>query len=170
MKKALIFLGPLFDEKEFIYPYYRLKEAGWQVDVAGSEAVVYQGKTGLEAKADLTFSAVKEADYGTLVIPGGYAPDKIRRDPAALALVRSFKLAGKPIGMICHAGWVAASAGVLRGVRLTSTPAIKDDLVNAGAAWEDREVVVDSGFVTSRSPQDLPAFMRELLRALEHRT
>ena len=167
MKKALIFLGPLFDEREFIYPYYRLQEAGYHVDVAGQEAVAYQGKTGLEAKADIAYSMAKEADYDTLVIPGGYAPDKIRQDPDALRLVREFHEAGKPIGMICHAGWVAASAGVLGGVRLTSTRAIQDDLANAGARWEDAEVVVDGGFVTSRSPEDLPAFMKALLKEMK---
>ncbi|MDD4080165.1 MAG: type 1 glutamine amidotransferase [Eubacteriales bacterium] len=167
MKKALIFLDSLFDEKEFIYPYYRFQEAGYHVDVAGHEAVEYKGKSGLKAKADMIYSMVNVADYDTLVIPGGYAPDRIRRDPAALELVRTFRQAGKPIGMICHAGWVAVSAGVLKGVRLTSTTAIKDDLVNAGAVWEDSEVVVDGGFVTSRAPADLPAFMRELLRQLE---
>lgn len=167
MKKALIFLGPLFDEKEFIYPYYRLMEAGYQVDVAGSELEAYAGKTGLPAKPDLLFSQAREADYAVLVIPGGYAPDKVRRDPAALELVRAFKKAGKPIGMICHAGWVAVSAGVLSGVRLTSTSAIKDDLINAGALWEDSEVVVDQGFVTSRAPGDLPAFMKALLAEME---
>ena len=168
MKKALIFIGPVFDEREFFYPYYRLREAGYGVHAAGSEAISYKGKTGQEARADLPFSAVKAADYAALVIPGGYAPDKIRQDPDALRLVREFHEAGKPIGMICHAGWVAASAGVLGGVRLTSTRAIKDDLVNAGAQWEDAEVIVDGGFVTSRSPEDLPAFMKALLKEMEN--
>ena len=142
-------------------------EAGYQVDVAGSELEAYAGKAGLPAKPDLLFSQAREADYAVLVIPGGYAPDKVRRDPAALELVRAFKKAGKPIGMICHAGWVAVSAGVLSGVRLTSTSAIKDDLINAGALWEDSEVMVDQGFVTSRAPGDLPAFMKALLAETE---
>ena len=166
MKKALLFIGPIFDEFEFIYPYYRLQEAGYQVDVAGAKAAEYHGKTGLAAKANLTFEQAKEADYDTLVIPGGYAPDKVRREQAALDLVRAFHKAGKPIAMICHAGWVAASAGVLKGVRVTSSTGIKDDLTNAGAKWEDSEVVVDQGFVTSRSPDDLPAFMKALLKEL----
>lgn len=166
MRKALIFIGPLFDEKEFIYPYYRLQEAGYQVDVAGSKREEYKGKTDLSATANLSFQEAKEADYEALVIPGGYAPDKVRRDQDALALVKAFKEAGKPIAMICHAGWVAVSADVIRGVRLTSTPAIKDDLTNAGAKWEDAPVVVDQGFVTSRNPDDLPVFMEALLKEL----
>ncbi|HSK69154.1 MAG TPA: type 1 glutamine amidotransferase domain-containing protein [Candidatus Limnocylindria bacterium] len=167
MKKALVFIGPQFDDREFTYPYYRLREAGFEVDVAGAEAGEYKGKTEFKFKADIPFSEAREEDYAVLVIPGGYAPDKIRTEPRALDLVRAFKKAGKPIGMICHAGWVAASAGVLEGVRLTSTKAIKDDLVNAGAKWEDAEVVVDGGFVTSRNPDDLPAFMKALLGELE---
>lgn len=167
MKKALMFIGPIFDEFEFIYPYYRLQEAGYQVDVAGEKAEEYKGKTGLVGKANLTFAQAREADYDTLVIPGGYAPDKIRREQAALDLVRAFKKSGKPIAMICHAGWVAASAGVLKGVRVTSSTGIKDDLANAGAIWEDAQVIVDQGFITSRSPDDLPAFMKALLEQLD---
>lgn len=162
-----MFIAPVFDERETIYPYYRLQEAGYEVDVAGTKAQAYKGKTDFTFEANITFAGAKEADYQALVIPGGYAPDKMRTDPDALELVRAFHKAGKPIGMICHAGWVAASAGVVEGVKLTSTKAIKDDLVNAGAKWEDSEVVVDKGFITSRSPQDLPAFMRALLKALE---
>ena len=166
MKKALIFVDALFDEKEFLYPYYRLQEAGYEVDVAAAKAEEYAGKTGLKAAANVTFKEAKEGDYAALVIPGGYAPDKVRRHEDALKLVRAFHKAKKPIGMICHAGWVAVSADVLKGVKLTSTTAIKDDLVNAGAKWVDQEVVVDSGFVTSRSPDDLPAFMKALLKEL----
>ena len=166
-KKALMFIAPVVDEKELLYPYYRLQEAGYVVDVAGPKAQEYKGKTGLAFEAGLAFKEAREADYAALVIPGGYAPDKMRTDPDALKLVKAFHAAGKPIGMICHAGWVAASAGVIKGVRLTSTRAIKDDLVNAGAKWEDSEVVVDQGFVTSRSPADLPAFMLALLKELE---
>lgn len=166
MKRALLYIGPLFNEQEVIYPYYRLQEAGYQVDIAGAKNEVYKGKFGLEMQANLSFSQAKSSDYNTLVIPGGYAPDKIRLDEDALRLVKEFKAAGKPIGMICHAGWVAASADAIRGIRLTSTKAIKMDLVHAGALWEDAEVVVDQGFITSRAPDDLPAFMRALLKAL----
>ncbi len=166
MKKALMFIGPIFDEFEFIYPYYRLQEAGYKVDVAGEKTGEYKGKTGLAARANITFKEAKEADYDTLVIPGGYAPDKVRREKEALDLVRAFHKSGKPIAMICHAGWVGASAGVMKGVRVTSSPGIKDDLTNAGAQWEDSEVVGDQGFVTSRAPDDLPAFMKALLNEL----
>jgi len=167
MKRALIFIGALFDEKELIYPYYRFREAGYEVDVAGTEAGEYKGKSGFAFPANLAFRQAKAADYAALVVPGGYAPDKIRRDADALRLMRDFHKAGKPIGMICHAGWVGVSAGLLKGVRLTSTSAIRDDLVNAGADWVDEEVVTDGGFVTSRSPDDLPAFMKALLAQAE---
>lgn len=166
-KKALMFIAPKFDEKETIYPYCRLQEAGYEVDVAGTREGEYKGKTDFTFEANITFKDAKEADYDALVIPGGYAPDKVRTDPDALRLVKAFRASQKPIAMICHAGWVAASADVIKGVRLTSTKAIKDDLVNAGAQWEDSEVVVDQGFVTSRSPADLPAFMKALLKELD---
>jgi len=167
MKKALIFIGPLFDEKELVYPYYRFLEAGYQVDVAGAEAGEYKGKSGFAFPANLAFAQAQADDYAVLFIPGGYAPDKIRRDADALRLAREFHKAQKPVGMICHAGWVGVSAGLLKGVRLTSVNAIRDDLVNAGAEWVDEEVVVHGGFVTSRSPDDLPAFMKALLAQAE---
>lgn len=166
-KKALIFIAQDFDEKEFIYPYYRLQEAGYKVDVAGEKTQAYKGKSDLTFEADITYADAKEENYDALVIPGGFAPDKMRTNEDALDLVRAFNSAKKPVAMICHAGWVAASADVVKGVRLTSTKAIKDDMVNAGALWEDSEVVVDQGFVTSRSPDDLPAFMKALLQELE---
>lgn len=167
-KKALMFIAPVFDEKELIYPYYRIQEAGYDVDVAGEEVKEYKGKTDFAFEANITYADAKEEDYDTLIIPGGYAPDKMRTDQDALKLVKAFHEAGKPIAMICHAGWVAASADVINGVKLTSTKAIKDDLVNAGAQWEDSEVVVDKGFITSRSPDDLPAFMKALLEVLDN--
>lgn len=166
MKKALILTAPLFDEREFIYPYYRLKEAGFQVDVAGPKKGPYQGKTGFEIEADMPFGDAGAQAYAALVIPGGYAPDKIRSHPDALELVRAFKKAGKPIAIICHAGWVAASAGIVKGVKLTSTKTIRDDLVNAGADWVDAEVVEDQGIISSRGPDDMPAFMKALLKAI----
>ena len=165
-RRILIFIAAQFDEREFIYPYYRLQEAGYQVVVAAPKAGTYKGKTTFEWEAEAAFGDVQEADFAALVIPGGFAPDKIRVEKAALRLVQDFKKAGKPIAMICHAGWVAASADVVRGVKLTSTKAIKDDMVNAGAHWEDREVIVDKGFITSRSPDDLPAFTKALLKEL----
>lgn len=164
--KILVFLAAQFDEREFIYPYYRMLEAGYGVVVAGPKKETYKGKTTFEWPVDAAFSGVKEADFDALIIPGGFAPDKIRVEQGALQLVQAFKKAGKPIAMICHAGWVAASAGAIKGVKLTSTKAIKDDLVNAGAVWVDKEVVVDQGFITSRSPADLPAFTKALLKEL----
>ena len=166
-KRALILIAPLFDEREFIYPYYRLLEEGYTVDVAGPKADTYKGKTDFSFEASLAFKGLKASDYDALLVPGGFAPDKIRTEQAALDLVRAFKEAGKPIAMICHAGWVAASAGIAKGVKLTSTKAIKDDLVHAGADWVDEEVVVDQRMVTSRGPDDMPAFMRAFIKEIE---
>ena len=167
MKKILIFTADVFDDREFIYPFYRVQEAGYEVDVAGPEKGKYKSKNGFENEANLAFSDAKTEDYDALIIPGGYAPDKIRTSEDALRLTKEFKDAGKPIAMICHAGWVGASANVIDGGKMTSTPTIKDDMINAGANWVDEEVVVDKGFITSRKPEDLPAFMQALLVALQ---
>jgi protease I len=117
-------------------------------------------------KADLGMDDAGAVDFDGLVIPGGYAPDKMRRHPAMLNFVRAMHEARKPIAFICHAGWVPISAGIVRGRTVTSVSAIKDDLVNAGARWVDQEVVVDGNLITSRTPPDLPAFCRELIKVL----
>ncbi len=106
------------------------------------------------------------SDFDAVVIPGGFMPDKLRRDPKVLSLVREFAGASKLVAAICHGGWIAISAGVYRGVRVTGSPGIKDDLVNAGAIWEDAAVVVDRHFVSSRKPDDLPDFCRAILQFL----
>ncbi len=167
MRKVLSFIADYFDEREFLIPYYRLQEAGFEVDIAGPEAKVYQGKEGLHQQADLSFDHAKAEDYEGLLIPGGYAPDKMRTEEEALALVRAFVEAGKPVGMICHAGWVGVSAGVVAGKKVTSTPAIKEDLMNAGAEWLDEAPVVDGGLVTARNPKDLPVYVKAFLTELE---
>jgi protease I len=166
MKKILCFIAELFDERELFYPVIRMKEAGYQVDIAGPEKKEYSGKVGMKLQADLAFDDVKAEDYEGLLIPGGYAPDKIRTNKAALELVRAFDEAQKPIGMICHAGWVGASAGILKGRKMTSTAAIKDDLIHAGAEWVNEGPVVDKNLVTARNPDDLAEYAKAFLELL----
>ena len=163
-KTVGILVDAMYNDFEFWIPYYRMREAGAEVVVIGPRAGgAYKSKAGLEAKADKAYGQVDAASLDGLIIPGGYAPDLIRRDQDALALVRSVDEAGKTLAFICHAGWVPISAGVVEGRRLTSFSAIKDDLVNAGAQWVDAEVVEDGNFVTSRTPDDLPAFNKAVI-------
>jgi len=167
-KKILILVETFYNEFEFWYPYYRLKEAGAQVTVVGSgSAETYHSKAGLPASVDASADAVSVGDFDGVVIPGGYAPDHMRRYPAMVELVRGFAEAGKLVAAICHAGWMLASADIIRGRKVTSYFSIKDDLVNAGGQWVDEAVVVDGGLVTSRTPDDLPAFMRAIITFLK---
>lgn len=167
-KIVLLLVEEQFNDQEFWYPFYRLKEAGATVIVTGSgSAMQYRGKAGTVANAEARADAVKPSDCDGIVIPGGYAPDFMRRHPAMVRLVREMFDAGKPVAAICHAGWMLASAGICAGRTLTSFFAIRDDLVNAGAKWVNQEVVVDGPLITSRTPDDLPAFMRAMIAALE---
>ena len=166
-KKILILVETFYNEFEFWYPYYRLKEAGAQVTVVGSgSAETYKSKAGLPVTVDTTAEKVTVADFDGVVIPGGYAPDHMRRYPAMVGLVKGFAEAGKMVAAICHAGWMLVSADIIRGRSVTSYFSIKDDLVNAGGNWADKEVVVDGSLVTSRTPDDLPAFMRAVIGVL----
>ena len=167
-RRAAVMAGPLFEDAEAIYPYYRLQEAGAEVTVVGLEAGTVTGKKGMDLEVDKAAADVSAEDFDLLVIAGGFGPDKLRIDQGVLGLVRGLNEQDKPIAFICHAGWVPASAGIVSGRRLTSVPAIKDDLVNAGADWEDAEVVVDGNFVSSRRPPDLPAFMRATIEVAAH--
>ena len=167
-KRAAVMIGPLFEDTEATYPYYRLQEAGAEVELIGLEAgVEVKGKHGQPLTADRAAADVAAGDLDLLVIAGGYGPDKLRADDGVKRLVRELDEAGKPIAFICHAGWVPVSAGILDGRRCTSVQQIADDLRNAGAEWEDSEVVVDGNLVSSRRPEDLPAFMRELIGVAE---
>jgi protease I len=163
-KRAAVMIGPLFEDSEATYPYYRLQEAGAEVRLVGAEAgAELVGKKGQDLTTDAAARDLSADDLDVLVIAGGFGPDKLRRDDGVKRLVAEMDEAGKPIGFICHAGWVPISAGIVDGRRVTSVDAIADDLRNAGAEWEDSEVVVDGNFVTSRRPPDLPAFMRALI-------
>lgn len=166
-KKVLLLVEETYNDREFWYPYYRLQEAGAQVIVVGPEAgKSYSGAAGIKAIADKGVKEVLAADFDGVVIPGGYAPDHMRRHPAMVKLVREMAESGKIVAAICHAGWMLASAEVLAGRTVTGFFAIKDDLVHAGARYVDQEVVVDGNLITSRTPDDLPAFLRAIIKGL----
>ena len=167
-KKVIILVEEMFNVFEFWYPYYRLKEEGVEVTVVGSgSAEVYTGKPFTQAKADTSAGNVNAENFDGIIIPGGYAPDMMRRYLAMVKLVQDFYNANKLVAAICHAGWMLASAGILSGRKVTSFFAIKDDLINAGAKWVDQTVVVDGKLVTSRVPDDLPAFMKAVIDILQ---
>lgn len=164
---VLILTGEIYEDLELWYPKLRLEEAGAKVVVAGPEANChYSGKHGYPCTSDAAISDLVHSSFDGLVIPGGFMPDNLRRDPVVLDLVRAFDQAQKPIATICHGGWIPISAKVYQGVRVTGSPGIKDDLVNAGAIFEDCEVVVDRNHISSRRPADLPAFCRALIQML----
>ena len=168
IKKIALLVGKDFEDMEVMYPYYRLIEAGFKVDVIGEDpaGTKYLGKNGYPIVSTLEITKAKSKDYSGVVAPGGWAPDKLRRNPKILKLVADIDRQGGVIASICHGPWILISAGVVKGKKTTATPALKDELVNAGAQWVDQEVVVDGRLVTSRKPDDLPAFMRELLKLL----
>ena len=163
---ALILLGPGFEDSEFFYPYYRLLEAGIEVDVAGPVKGAVTGKHGYSFDAKLTFAEATRRRYGVLVIPGGKGPETVRLDKDAVRIARNMVREGKLVAAICHGPQVLISADVLRGHKATCWQGIRDDLKQAGAAYRDAEVVVDGHLITSRCPEDLPAFCREFFRAL----
>jgi protease I len=165
-KTILILAGPQYEDLELWYPKIRLEEEGARTVVAGTGEKHYQGKRGYPLTVDTSVDQVEASQFDGLVIPGGYAPDVMRRSARLLELVKEIHDAGKPVAFICHAGWVPISAKIVRGRRVTSVGAIRDDLENAGALWEDSPVVVDRNLISSRTPADLPDFMRALIAAL----
>jgi protease I len=163
----LIFVEDGYEDMELMYPKYRLEEAGFRVVIAGPKAgQIYQGKHGYPCASDAAISDTNESDFVGVICPGGFAPDKLRRDKKVKDLVSEFSHSGKLVAAICHGGWIPISAGVYRGVRVTGSLGIKDDLVNAGAVFEDSTAVTDRHFVSSRKPDDLPAFMAAVLKVL----
>jgi protease I len=154
---------------EVWYPLLRLREAGHQPIVIGTgSANIYKSKDGYPVSVERAAGSIQASDLDAIVIPGGWAPDKLRQFPAVIDLVRQIHAAGKPVAAICHAGWVLVSADLCRGRRLTSFVAIKDDLIAAGGQWVDEECVIDGNLITARKPDDLPTFMAALLAALAH--
>jgi protease I len=163
-KRFLIFVEDVYEDLELWYPRLRLLEEGAIVTVAGPKANhTYHGKHSYPCKSDVAISDLSADEFDGVVLPGGFMPDKLRRDPHVLALIRDLSAAEKPVAAICHGGWMAISAGVYRGVRVTGSPGIKDDLKNAGAIWEDAPVVIDRHFISSRKPEDLPDFCRAIV-------
>ncbi len=168
MKKAAILAEDMYEDMELNYPYYRLKEAGFTVDIAGTASnMVYKGKHGYPVKSNVSTGEIKPEDYDAVIIPGGYAPDRMRRYKSTLYFVREMDRRKNIIASICHGGWMLASACDIKGKKLTSFFAIKDDLVHAGAEFIDEKVVVDGHIITSRTPDDLPMFMKEIIDKLE---
>ena len=165
--KFLFFVEDVYEDLELWYPKIRLAEAGAEVVVAGPKSgALYTGKHGYPCVSDAAIADVDDKDFTGLVIPGGFAPDQLRRIERVKELTRSFMDSGRLVAHICHAGWIPISAGICRGVRMTSTPGIKDDLINAGAIWVDEPVVVDRNMVSSRRPDDLPWFMKGIFEFL----
>lgn len=164
--KVISLISDDFEDLELWYPILRCQEAGIQVDVAGERLGEYTGKYGVHAQANFTFDTIPYQDYDGLLIPGGWAPDKLRRFDRVLEMAKHFMESNKPVGIICHAGWVLCSAEVLQGRKATSTPGIKDDMRHAGAIWVNEPVVVDGNLISGRWPKDLPYYMPAFLKAL----
>jgi len=166
-KRFLMFVDDVYEDLELWYPKLRLIEAGAEVTVAGPRAgEKYSGKHGYPCVADAAIAEMRSGSFAGVVIPGGFSPDKLRRDPQVKLLVKECAEAGKLVAAICHGGWIPISAGIYKGVRVTGSPGIKDDLINAGAIWEDAAVVIDRHYVSSRKPDDLPDFMEGILQVM----
>lgn len=166
-KRLLIFTGDMYEDLELWYPRLRMIEAGAEVVVVGPEAgQQYRGKNGYPCVAEESIGNIAADSFDGVIIPGGFMPDKLRRDPKVLDIVRAMDRQGKLVAAICHGGWIPISAGVYRGVRVTGSPGIKDDLTNAGAIWVDAPVVIDRHFVSSRKPDDLPWFCRGIVQVM----
>jgi len=155
-----------YEDLELWYPYYRLMEEGADVKLIGPEAKVYKSKHGYPAVADLSADKVKADDFDGVIVPGGFAPDRLRRYPAILSIVRGVFEKGGLVASICHGPWVLISANIMKGKKTTGVISLKDDLINAEAIYLDKEVVVDNNLITSRTPQDLPAFLPAFLPAI----
>jgi len=167
-KRIAILAEDNYQELELWYPLLRMREAGAEVVVIGMPGVEqYHSKLGYPVTVDATADDVSAEDFDALIVPGGYAPDRMRRHQAMIDLVRGVYERGGIIAAICHAAWVLVSAGIMKGKRATCVPAIKDDVINAGAIYVDEEVVQDGNLITSRVPSDLPAFCRTIITALK---
>jgi protease I len=165
-KRIVILVEKLYEDLELWYPKILFEALGADVEVVGPKKGTYQGKNGYPVEAHVAARDVGADDLDALIIPGGFAPDYLRRSRDALKLIKAAHEAGKPVAAICHAGWTLISAGLAKGRKLTGYSAIKDDLVNAGATYVDEPVVVDGNLITSRRPADLPWFCKAVAQAL----
>jgi len=165
-KNIALLLEELYEDPEFWYPYYRFLEAGAGVTVIGPDKKEYKSKHGYPAKADLAAAYARADNFDAVIIPGGYSPDHMRRSKELVAFLQEAYDRGKIIAAICHGPWMLASIGAVKGRKVTAFFSIKDDLVNAGAEFIDEEMVRDGNIITSRTPRDLPAFCREIIKAL----
>lgn len=166
-KTLLAFVDDVYEDLELWYPKLRLEEAGYLTRLAARELKTFSGKHGYPAAADLLIEEVRSADFSGLLIPGGFMPDKLRRDARVLSLTREFFEQGKLVAFICHGGWIPISARILGGRKVTGSRGIKDDLENAGGVWVDAPVVVDGNLVSSRTPLDLAPFALAMVQFLE---
>jgi len=168
-KRIAILAADSYEDLELWYPYYRMKEAGAEVKIVGTSSSmdIVQSKHGYPVEIDLRADRANPDEFDAVIIPSGWAPDRLRRCKATLNLVKKLFDQDKVVAAICHGGWVLVSADVLRGKKVTSFFAIKDDMMNAGADWVDKEVVIDGNLITSRIPADLPVFSEKIIKALE---
>jgi protease I len=166
-KKVIIFAEDAFEDMELMYPKVFFADLGCKVTVAGTGDKQYRGKYGYPVSVNGEIWDFDPKEFDAVIVPGGWAPDRLRRYAKVLDFVKKMDKEGKVVASICHGPWVLASAGIVRGKRLTCTPAIKDDMINAGAHYSDEKVIVDGSLVTSRNPNDLPAFCNEILKLLK---
>lgn len=167
--KVAILVEDYYQVLEVWYPYFRLREESVETVFVGTGKKEYKSRDGYLVEAEVSIKDIKPDDFDGVVIPGGYAPDILRRYKEVNAFVKSLCENNKLVAVICHGGWVLVSAGVLKGRNVTGFSAIKDDLINAGAAYQDKEVVVDGNLITSRNPYDLPFFCKEMLNFLNRK-
>ena len=168
MKKIVALVDNLFEDLELMYPLIRMKEEGFEVITAGEKKdYIYTGKNGYPQKADQSYTDIQNVNFDGVLIPGGFAPDKFRRNSILLEIIQKVHKENKIIAFICHGGWLPISAKILKGKKVTGTIAIKDDLENAGAIWLDQEVVVDGNLISSRTPKDLHHFGKAIISALK---
>ena len=167
MKKVGVLVEDQYQVLEVWYPYLRLREEGINTVFIGTGKKEYKSKEGYPVVEELTIKAARAEDFDAVIIPGGYAPDYLRRHAEINNFVNEMFKQGKIVAAICHAGWVLVSSGILKGKKVTGFSAIKDDLINAGAEYSDKDVVVDGNLITSRNPYDLPAFCKEIIKKLK---
>jgi protease I len=168
MKRIALLIENLYDDKELLYPYFRMKEEGFHVDLIGkTKDTVYKSKHGMPMKSDAASSDVSASDYDALIIPGGFSPDYMRRTQATIDFTKAINNQNKPIAAICHAPWLLISSIDLSGKNITGYKSLQVDIENAGATYIDKDVVIDENLITSRNPNDLPAFAKAIISALK---